>query len=390
MRPIFPLLRVSQNSVRTQSIFLRVKAVRYSSIDSLQSSLHQELTSRPKNRIFDYLSPTPSHLLNITLSDFLPESCQPPYFTKQNLELPDTWPKRIPPQKAHHLPQGHHLVYFPPQVPSSSLLPDGTDHLQSPGSPFDHRMWAGGSLHFDAATVGQLRLKGTRICCTESMSNVVVRGSYGNEKVFVTIKREVGRVLSKEVVQRLGLLEQVRQVGHNFIMPPSIVEERNLVYFRQKSKAAIEEGSKRPGKILKPAQEPDFFVNLTPTPALLFRFSALTFNAHSIHLDPQYCREVEGHRNLLVHGPLSLVLMLSVLRSQLKEKEIVLNFEYRNLAPLYVDEELRVCVKKDSVKDDKYDIWIEGKEGGYAVKGNAVIGRIKAVSEHTSERAENS
>jgi len=132
---------------------------------------------------------------------------------------------------------------------------------------------------------------------------------------------------------------------------------------------------------------PDFFVKITPTPALLFRFSALTFNAHSIHLDPQYCREVEGHRNLLVHGPLSLVFMLSVLRSQLKN-EMVLNFEYRNLAPLYVNEELRVCVKKDSTKTNKYDIWIEGKEGGYAVKGTAVVGEFETVVEEPTEHVE--
>ena len=115
---------------------------------------------------------------------------------------------------------------------------------------------------------------------------------------------------------------------------------------------------------------------LTPTPSLLFRFSALTFNAHAIHLDPQYCREVEGHRNLLVHGPLTLVLMLSVLRSQLKDGEMVLKYEYRNLAPLYVDEPLRVCIRKDRANDLKYVVWIEGKDGGYAVKGSAVIGKV--------------
>jgi hydroxyacyl-ACP dehydratase HTD2-like protein with hotdog domain len=117
----------------------------------------------------------------------------------------------------------------------------------------------------------------------------------------------------------------------------------------------------------------DFSVSLIPSQSLLFRFSALTFNAHAIHLDPQYCREVEGHRNLLVHGPLTLVLMLSVLRSQLESGEKVKGFDYRNLAPLYADEELKICVRQDGAKDNKYDVWIEGKEGGYAVKGTAVI-----------------
>jgi hydroxyacyl-ACP dehydratase HTD2-like protein with hotdog domain len=115
---------------------------------------------------------------------------------------------------------------------------------------------------------------------------------------------------------------------------------------------------------------------MTPTKSLLFRFSALTFNAHGIHLDPQYAREVEGHRNILLHGPLSLVLMLSVLRSQLKEGEMIMRFDYRNLAPLYSGEELKICVKKDISKENKHDVWIEGKEGGYAVNGSAVVGQI--------------
>lgn len=107
---------------------------------------------------------------------------------------------------------------------------------------------------------------------------------------------------------------------------------------------------------------------------MLFRFSALSFNAHKIHIDPQYTREVEGHRNLLVHGPLSLVLMLSVLRSQLKDGEMVLRFDYKNLAPLYAEEEMKICVRKNPDKENKFDIWIEGRDGGYAVKGTAVVG----------------
>jgi hydroxyacyl-ACP dehydratase HTD2-like protein with hotdog domain len=122
---------------------------------------------------------------------------------------------------------------------------------------------------------------------------------------------------------------------------------------------------------------PDFAVTVKPTQSLLFRFSALTFNAHSIHLDPQYSREVEGHRNILVHGPLSLVLMLSVLRSQLKKGSIIQAFDYRNLAPLYANEEMKICIRKETGRADKFDVWIEGREGGYAVKGSAIVGEIE-------------
>lgn len=122
---------------------------------------------------------------------------------------------------------------------------------------------------------------------------------------------------------------------------------------------------------------PDFSISLTPPPSLLFRFSALTFNAHLIHLDQSYCREVEGHRNLLVHGPLSLVLMLSILQSQLKEGEMITSFTYRNLAPLYAQEKMRVCLRRDGEDGKKYEVWIEGMTGGYAVKGSATVGETE-------------
>lgn len=43
---------------------------------------------------------------------------------------------------------------------------------------------------------------------------------------------------------------------------------------------------------------------LEPDERMLFCFSALTYNAHRIHYDHRYAVEVEGHRDLLVHGPL--------------------------------------------------------------------------------------
>jgi hydroxyacyl-ACP dehydratase HTD2-like protein with hotdog domain len=116
---------------------------------------------------------------------------------------------------------------------------------------------------------------------------------------------------------------------------------------------------------------------------LLFRFSALTFNAHLIHLDKQYAREVEGYRNTLVHGPLSLVLMLSVLGTQLRSGEYIRSFHYKNLASLYVNESLKICVKSSGVTGVTLetglriiDVWIEGKDG-LAVKGTAVAAVVE-------------
>lgn len=112
-----------------------------------------------------------------------------------------------------------------------------------------------------------------------------------------------------------------------------------------------------------------------PTAKLLFRYSALTFNAHAIHLDPEYCRSVEGHRNLLFHGPLSFTFLIQLLAQQKdkgtgKQLKKMVSVEYRNLAPLYCWKPIKFCGRE--IESGKYEIWAETPEGGIAVKGTAL------------------
>ncbi|KAL8922590.1 MAG: hypothetical protein Q9208_005094 [Pyrenodesmia sp. 3 TL-2023] len=213
-------------------------------------------------------------------------------------------------------------------------------------------MWAGGNLKFD----GTIRLRSGDLRCRESIADVEIKGNEGEEKVFVTIRRDIDASTQKG----------------------SIVEERTLVFMRDRPRAADDAVILRPQRdIVKPPWEAHFFHTITPSPALLFRFSALTFNAHRIHLDQGYCRDVEGHRNLLVHGPLSLVLMLQFLQVHLTKEaqhrhgksDTISHIDYRCLAPLYAEEQLKVCIRKKAAYE--WQTWIEGPEGGLAVRGTA-------------------
>ncbi|KAB8300291.1 hypothetical protein EYC80_000490 [Monilinia laxa] len=269
----------------------------------------------------------------------------------------------------------------------------------SPGLPFVRRMWSGGSIVFNSTRGEQLCLNNMRAACIERVVDVSIKGNEGDEKVFVNIERRVGladtgddpkmsseesgaiasntsSVSDQNYIADKRLLRKYLVDKNDNIGQASLVEMRNLVFMREKDAKSAKEERSRPPKILRPTRKPDFDVRIIPSQSLLFRFSALTFNAHAIHLDPQYCREVEGHKDLLLHGPLSLVFMISVLRSQLRPGEMIKRFDYRNLAPLYANEELRVCVGKKVDKNNKYEVWIEGKEGGYAVKGSAVVGPL--------------
>ncbi|KAL8908236.1 MAG: hypothetical protein Q9207_000957 [Kuettlingeria erythrocarpa] len=206
-------------------------------------------------------------------------------------------------------------------------------------------MWAGGGIKFDDT----IRLRAGEMRCQESIVDVDIKGNEGAERVFVTIQRYIS---------------SRKQDG-------SIVENRTLVFMRDQPRAADDVVIPRKGK----RRTAHFCHTLTPSPALLFRFSALTFNAHRIHLDQGYCRDVEGYRNLLVHGPLSLVLMLQFLQILLtnegQEREgksdTITHVAYRCVAPLYAEEQLKVCIKR--LSSHKWQTWIEGPDGGLAVLG---------------------
>lgn len=111
---------------------------------------------------------------------------------------------------------------------------------------------------------------------------------------------------------------------------------------------------------------------LKQTPVTLFRFSALTFNGHKIHYSLPWARDVEGHKSIVVHGPLNLISILDFWRDVRgqgrKSDEIAIvpeRISYRATSPLYADEEYRICLEEDG-KDSRVQIY--GPTGDVAMK----------------------
>ncbi|KAL7934519.1 hypothetical protein V8C35DRAFT_301139 [Trichoderma chlorosporum] len=307
----------------------------------------QEMKSRPAKVIRDYLVPMPSHLLTTTLSDLL----HAPLASGSSMTMGD-----------RALPQGHHLVYFPLQTPASRLASDGADQDHAPDEEFTKRLWAGGEVRFGGR---KLVLDGRAWVCKEEIGDVRVKGGGRDEKVFVDVWRRYG-------------------LGHDENAGEWDIEERRTLVFMRKTE---DQGQVPAGRLVKYAHPPAHSSSLIPTPTHLFHFSALTYNAHSIHIDPLYAKSQDGHRALLVHGPLSLALMLRVLNDHVAPKDgggagVVKSIVYRNYAPLYVGEEMKVCVRRtkgDAAKEEEeWDVWVEGPEGGLAVKGSVVVDTKKA------------
>jgi hydroxyacyl-ACP dehydratase HTD2-like protein with hotdog domain len=127
----------------------------------------------------------------------------------------------------------------------------------------------------------------------------------------------------------------------------------------------------------------EFSLSYTPTLTTLFRFSALTFNGHHIHLDKDYAQKVEGYpgefepyfsANImqilslerLVHGPLTALLLLESLIYHRPGAQLR-NFTYRAHNPVFVN--CAATIHGAIVAKDKAELWCENDEGDVGMTG---------------------
>ncbi|MEV7087486.1 hypothetical protein AB0O07_16540 [Streptomyces sp. NPDC093085] len=222
------------------------------------------------------------------------------------LDLPGTTAKPGDP-----LPPLWHWLYFLRWAPQRDLGPDG--HLRDarflPPIPERRRMFAGGRCEITAP----LRL-GEPTERVSSLAAVTPKQGRSGELLFVTERQEF------------------RQHGST-----CLVEEQDIVYRSGEGSTPRHPGI--PGKSPAPDPEGPWQLPLQPTETLLFRFSALTANAHRIHYDTPYCRDVEGYPGLVVHGPLLALLMMELVRRNAPERR-VRSLSYRLHRPAFVGERL--------------------------------------------------
>lgn len=111
----------------------------------------------------------------------------------------------------------------------------------------------------------------------------------------------------------------------------------------------------------------------TPTSPLLFRYSAMTWNAHKIHYDKDWTTEVEGHPDLVVHGPLTAQLLVEAAGLAAKDVAGVLKkFEYRATHPMYVNKPITLKGAWEGPRGSKLVMWAE-QEGVVGMKGTAEV-----------------
>ena len=113
-----------------------------------------------------------------------------------------------------------------------------------------------------------------------------------------------------------------------------VAEEQDIVY---RDAAGRGPPAAQPSGELIPVTAGESRLTRAADPVLLFRFSALTYNAHRIHYDRGYAQDVEGYPGLVVHGPLQVLMMAETARALARPEQdfVRQRFAYRLVAPLF-------------------------------------------------------
>ncbi|MCW2622750.1 MAG: mesaconyl-C4 CoA hydratase [Frankiales bacterium] len=179
------------------------------------------------------------------------------------------------------LPPLWHWLHLIDRRPQRELGPDGhpLTGIPAPPGPGRRRMFAGGRItHLVPLVIGAPATKTTTVLRTQE------KAGRGGPMTFVTVRQEI---------------EQDGRIA--------VEEEQDIVY--------LPDSGRRPAvdPVGDPPPEVPPVLHLAVDERFLFRFSALTYNAHRIHYDRDWARH-EGYADLVVHGPLQALLMAELMR----------------------------------------------------------------------------
>ena len=212
------------------------------------------------------------------------------------------------------LPPMAHLAFFWDVAEETELGHDG--HRRTGGAIPDLglplRMWAGGRVTWHAPFRAGIAAERT-----SRVTGVAKKQGRTGELGFVTLRHEV------------------RQAG-----APVLTEDQDLVYRAAGSgagEAPVETGEADERRALKLNE------------ISLFRYSAVTFNAHRIHYDAGFCAD-EGFAGVVVHAPLMAAHLAMFAEEVLGG---VKRFSFRATAPLILGDVAWLCRRGAR-------FWVEG------------------------------
>lgn len=210
------------------------------------------------------------------------------------------------PKLGQELPLLWHWCFFQDPVAESGLGVDGHPARGGflPPAENRNRMWAGGRLTF----VRPL-LVGRQSERVSTITAIDEKEGRSGKLLFVTVLHEYWQ-------QGQCCIREEQDIVYREPTPPKATSGQHLA-------------------------EGDWEQEIFPTPTLLFRYSAVTFNGHRIHYDFPYVTESEGYSNLVVHGPLMATLNLHAFIAA-NPSRTVTTFAFRGVRPLIAPKPFKV------------------------------------------------
>jgi 3-methylfumaryl-CoA hydratase len=224
------------------------------------------------------------------------------------------------------LPMLWHWAFFTPTTRSSDIGSDGHARLPAvgPTAGLPRRMWAGGRV----TASGPLRVGIDAVRRTK----------------VVTAVRKAGRSGPLLVVT---LEHEIEQDGRAVV-----TEQQDLIYRSGGAAVPTPVPGEMPG-----APDGGWAQERVMDPVQLFRFSALTFNSHRIHFDREYAAAVEGYPGLVVHGPLTALLLAEACK---RHGGPIRSFSFRASAPHFADAAFRLLGTRTGEKAELRAIRCDG------------------------------
>jgi 3-methylfumaryl-CoA hydratase len=231
-------------------------------------------------------------------------------------------------------PPGFHWCLAPPAAATAALGEDGHPHRGGflPPTDLPRRMWAGSEVAF----LAPLPI-GAAVERRSAVAAVTPKAGRGGRLVFVAVEH----VTAVDGVD-------------------AVLERQNIVY--REAGAAVP---------LPPVGTPDlgewpWVRTVVPDEVRLFRYSALTFNAHRIHYDRPFAERAEGYPGLVVHGPLMATWLLDLCR---REGVVPARFAFRAVAPAFAGQPLHLVGRPGA---DGVVLSALGADGRVVVEAQAV------------------
>jgi 3-methylfumaryl-CoA hydratase len=240
-----------------------------------------------------------------------------------------------PPPAHAAMPPLWHWTYFLPCHPQSELASDG--HAKRggfvPPVPLPRRMFAGARLTFS----GEVRI-GEPARRTSTIAGIELKHGRTGPLIFLNIRNEIAGAHGK------------------------VVEDQDIVYRDHPRPDEPQTPPKRPtlAPVWKREIDPDIM--------LLFRYSAMIFNAHRIHYDLDYVTKVEGYPGLIVHGPLIATLLADLVRRNTPRP--LAAFRFRAIRPLFALGPFAVCGVPNG---DHVTLWAQNGDGAIAMEAEAEL-----------------